>query len=276
MITHWTRFMDDRKYLRNCSEPTLYSYHCAWQACKAWMPTEPVQVTPEVLRTLIIELRRSGLCTISVNSYLRSMNVFLRWVGCPTAPYQIAPQLTPATMTMDQIMTLIQVHSESENERRVALAVAIVADTGLRASEVLAIQKPNVNIEELTILVHLGKGRKDRIVPISKALRRRLLEPVRGGSESLWLFATRAGTPLSYRNSLRDLVALAKRLGVSGPRISWHTIRHSFATNYIRSGGSVTMLQRVLGHTTVAMTMRYVHIQTQDLRDVHDRFTMLR
>ena len=55
----------------------------------------------------------------------------------------------------------------------------------------------------------------------------------------------------------------------------FHTMRHSFAVNYIRAGGDVFRLQRILGHTTLEMTRRYVNLQTEDLQAVHDKLSLL-
>lgn len=89
------------------------------------------------------------------------------------------------------------------------------------------------------------------------------------------VFATRTGTTLSIRNAQRDFGKLLKRLQIDGVRRKIHALRHTFAVNYIRNGGDVFRLQRILGHTTLEMTRRYVNRQTEDLQAVHNKLSLL-
>jgi len=123
-----------------------------------------------------------------------------------------------------------------------------------------------------------GKGRKQRIVPFSfelrKALFRYLAEFTRK-PESL-LLASRNETQLGRRVMLRDVKQACKRLGFAPPVRTLHAFRHTFAVNYLRRGGSVFHLQKVLGHSTLEMTRRYANLVTADLQAVHERVTLLR
>ncbi len=70
--------------------------------------------------------------------------------------------------------------------------------------------------------------------------------------------------------------ASARLWGFEPPRRTLHATRHTFALNYIRNGRDVFRLQRILGHSTLDMTRRYVNLQTEDLQAVHDRLRCLR
>jgi len=85
------------------------------------------------------------------------------------------------------------------------------------------------------------------------------------------LFYSGQGDKLIQRNALRDFKALCKQLSITGVRCSFHTMRHSFAVAYLRNGGDVFRLQRILGHNKLDMTRRYVNLQTEDLQAVHQR-----
>jgi integrase/recombinase XerD len=74
---------------------------------------------------------------------------------------------------------------------------------------------------------------------------------------------------------LRDVKLLCKRLGFNPPTRTLHAFRHTFAVNYIRRGGSVFHLQKVLGHSTLEMTRRYANLITTDLQAVHERVSLL-
>jgi integrase/recombinase XerD len=273
--TKWEEFVEEKKYLTNVTNKTLKHYRYAYGAWSRWLPQDPKDINEAVLKHLVIELQKTGISPITVNTYLRPLKTYLKWLGTSLkVPSLIEPKLTPRIFTPDQVQKLLELHPRGVASRRVALAIAIVADTGLRADEMLELRSDDIDLDGCLLRVRLGKGRKDRLLPISIALRRRLYLYMKGITGPL--FATRRKTVWAYHNSLRDLKEYCKRLNISGPKVSWHSFRHSFATNYIRQGGDVMMLSRILGHTTLAMTMRYVHLQTEDLRAVHDRRTMLR
>ena len=89
------------------------------------------------------------------------------------------------------------------------------------------------------------------------------------------MFSTRDGLKLGRRVVLRDFKLLCGRLGIAPPRRTLHATRHTFALNYVRSGGDVFRLQRVLGHSTLEQTRKYVNLQTEDLQAVHNGLTLL-
>jgi integrase/recombinase XerD len=122
-----------------------------------------------------------------------------------------------------------------------------------------------------------GKGRKQRVVPFSLELRKvlfRYISDYQRKPESL-LLATRNETMLGRRVMLRDVKRLCKRLGFDPPARTLHAFRHTFAVNYLRKGGSVFHLQKVLGHSTLEMTRRYANLVTADLQAVHQRISLL-
>lgn len=89
------------------------------------------------------------------------------------------------------------------------------------------------------------------------------------------VFPTRNGLQYAYRNAIRDYKELCKRLGIEGVRTSFHTFRHTFAVNYVRSGGNVLYLQKALGHETLAMTRRYTELNEGDLTLMHKKTSIL-
>jgi len=149
-------------------------------------------------------------------------------------------------------------------------------DTGCRISEALALRVREIDLDNLLVTLD-GKGRKQRIVPISFALRKalhRYTADLRLNQDQL-LFASRTQTELGRRVVLRDVKLLCERLGFTPPARTLHAFRHTFAVNYLRRGGSVFHLQKVLGHSTLEMTRRYANLVTADLQAVHQRLSLL-
>lgn len=142
-----------------------------------------------------------------------------------------------ATFSQEQVTKLLNYQAKSPTLRRVQVLAAVLLDTGLRVAEALALTKSDVDLDNLLIDVRLGKGRKQRKVPMSLELRRRLYLWLRGAT-GVYVFDTRLGVPLSIRNAQRDLTRLCKRAGITGVRTSPHTLRHTFACVYLSLVGT--------------------------------------
>lgn len=152
----------------------------------------------------------------------------------------------------------------------------LMLDSGMRVSEVIAIEADRIDWLHCTLTV-MGKGRKERLVPFSARTGQALLEYARtraeGAVRSPHFFLGRTGMPLE-RNKIRKLVLqYGKKAGIQGVRISPHTLRHTFAVLYVRGGGDSFSLQEILGHSTLDMTRRYVHLARHDIADQHKKFS---
>lgn len=113
------------------------------------------------------------------------------------------------------------------------------------------------------------------MVPISFELRKVLYKWLARHEYAL-VFPTRQGTRLIQRNLLRELKAVGRQLGVMGVRVSFHTFRHTFAVSYLRAGGNLYYLARILGHSSVKTTERYLEsLGVEDLQAVHDKLSLL-
>jgi integrase len=113
------------------------------------------------------------------------------------------------------------------------------------------------------------------MVPISLELRKVLFRWLARHGYQL-VFPTKHGTLLDKRNLLDGLKTTGERLGVIGVRVSFHTFRHTFAVSYLRAGGNLYYLARVLGHSSVKTTERYLEsLGVEDLQAVHDKLSLL-
>src|SRR6266511_1745426 len=154
------------------------------------------------------------------------------------------------------------------------LAVKILLGTGIRVGELCNLLLEDVEDDEDTMFLKIkrGKGSKFRRVPVSQRLRREIIRYINknrpdGDAPNLLLLAS--GRPVSILAACDLLQRLRRRLGFP---LHAHKFRHTFATEYLRRGGEMERLRRILGHTTYSMVMRYVHLDKNDLgRDFDQR-----
>jgi integrase/recombinase XerD len=188
------------------------------------------------------------------------------------------PQLILPTFTTAQVTRLVNWKPKATVfwQRRLHLLILFLLDTGCRISEALSVRVREIDFDNLLVTLD-GKGRKQRVVPFSFELRRaifRYISDFHRKPDSL-LLATRNETKVGRRVMLRAVKNLCDRLGFQPPARTLHSFRHTFAVNYIRRGGSVFHLQKVLGHSTLEMTRRYANMTTADLQAVHERVSLL-
>jgi site-specific recombinase XerD len=175
MPTRFEEFVEEKKYLANVSDNTLENYKYAYQAWHHLVPEDPKDITEAVLKQAVIAMQKTGITAISVNTYIRVLNTYLKWLGTGLkVPRLIEPEYVPRTFTPDQIQKLLELRPRCSADHRVALALAIIADTGIRAEEMLKLESHDIDLGGCILHVRLRKGRKDRIVLISIPLRKRL------------------------------------------------------------------------------------------------------
>jgi integrase/recombinase XerD len=120
----------------------------------------------------------------------------------------------------------------------------LLLDTGCRIEEALTLERGRVDLENMLLTVN-GKGQKQRIIPFSVELRKVLFKHLREHKFSL-VFCTRDGGRLSYHNMVRNYKKLCAKLKIE--RVSsFHRLRHTFALNYVRSGGGCSTCRSSLG-----------------------------
>jgi site-specific recombinase XerD len=121
----------------------------------------------------------------------------------------------------------------------------------------------------------LGKGNKERLIPIGKHVQRLLwryinrYRPEPALVNRHFLFLTRGGRPLTKDRVEKMMAYYGKKAGLQGVRCSPHTLRHTAAVRFLRHGGDVFSLQRMLGHSSLEMTRRYCELADIDVKRAH-------
>jgi len=264
----------------------------------AGLTTDVAHIGPSEIRAFILYLQQKrcfsdhrftkpqekGLSGHSINCYLRSLRSFWSWlvseeiieaspfarVKIPKAPRKIMP-----TFSNEQIGQLLgTIHTSTPEGYRNQAIILTLLDTGLRVSELTGITLDDLQLEEGTIKV-MGKGNKERLVPMGKKVQRALwhylsrYRPQPEQPKCKLLFLTREGMPLTKDRIEKIMSSYGRKAALSGVRCSPHTLRHTAAISFLRNGGDVFSLQRLLGHSSLEMTRRYCEVADVDVKNAH-------
>ena len=284
LATLFDRFLKERTYLKNVTSATLRWYRIAFKSYRKAIPDDAAPLpTRGTLQEFVIRLRDRGVQPITCNTYVVAMNAFCAWLheeGHAAARVKL-PKLRVERRVLSvldetQMRVMIGYKPSSFGQRRVHLAAMLILDSGLRIAEALGLRNDSVDSDNLVLKV-FGKGQKERLVPFSPELRKRLYRfeqlKAKKGIRSDFLFAGFGGTRWEKRNSNTSLYLMQRKLGL--PMFGWHRLRHTFATHYLRQGGDIVRLSMVLGHSQITTTQRYLHLLTEDLSASHQKVSIL-
>ncbi len=182
------------------------------------------------------------------------------------------PKLLSET-EVDELLTVARTKQGPRGARLLALVELLYA-TGMRVSELVGLPLAAV-ARDPQLLVVLGKGSKERMIPLSDPARAALRDYLAqrpfflaGDSRSTWLFPGRSRQHLTRHRLAQMLKDLAAEAGIAPSRISPHVLRHAFASHLLHRGADLRSLQRMLGHADIATTQIYTHILEERLRQL--------
>ena len=169
---------------------------------------------------------------------------------------------------------------QTTHGRRDRAILEVFYGTGIRLSELVGLNRQDVDIEGESLLVR-GKGNKERLLPLTGLVRRSLLAYLqaspfpaesahRAAEQAAPVFLGRAGKRIS-RRSVQRIVADAIRRTATASQASPHVLRHSFATHLLNAGADLRAVQELLGHSRLATTQIYTHVSMDRARRAYER-----
>lgn len=229
---------------------------------------------------------RSGLSARSLARLISSLKSFYRFlvldgmVKKSPAVNLSSPKTwlsLPKFLTVSEVELLLRQPDEKDiHGIRDKAMLELLYATGLRVSELITLKIKDLNLED-GFLLCLGKGGKERIVPIGNsaagAIRSYLDEarPLLLKKPNTFLFLTRRGSPFTRQGFWKLLKFYAKKADLD-VNISPHILRHTFATHLLERGADLRSVQLMLGHSQITTTQVYTHVSRQQLRRVYDKF----
>ena len=283
---------------KGLAENTVAAYRrdlTLWRAFVADTRTDPAKVKPKDL-TAFLERVRAGRAPASrplspstvarIVVSLRALYRFLAREGRvdsdPTATLGVPKQSRslPKAIHIEDVERLIDLPAPDLLGRRDRAILETLYATGLRISELAALDVDDVDPNEGSVLVRSGKGGKGRVVPMGRQARAAVgdylavsrpelakRQTSRSGAAGAMFLNARGGR-LSRQGCWKILKGYARTAGIED-RVSPHTLRHSFATHMLDAGADIRVVQEMLGHASLATTQVYTLVSDQRLREVY-------
>ena len=227
------------------------------------------------------------LSSATIHGHVRTLRAFFNWLVAeglaqnnPAKDLKL-PKVSRklvSTLSDEEIGAILNTFSLLPSDARNQTLFMLLIDTGLRISELVNLKMDDVHMDEGYLKV-MGKGKKERIVPIGnnaqRALQRYLFRfrPKPNNPVTNNVFLSTSNQPLTENSMKLMFTRLAKRSGVC--RLHAHLCRHTFATRFLINGGDVFSLQQILGHSTLEMVRHYVNLASSHIAIQHQRFSPL-
>ncbi len=273
------------KTAEGVSDITIRNYHQHLHNISKYLDIEqPIAaLSKRDLESMVCGMRAAGLAHNSISTYVRVFRTFLNWCQREgradlTIPNMKDKETVKETYTDEELSLLLEKPKSdcSFAEYRNWVIINFLLNSGCRAATVRNIQNRDVDLGARQIVYRHTKNGKVQVVPLCSQMVSILREymTIRKGEPAEYLFCNQYGEMLS-ENALRFAIAHYNRSrGVE--KTSIHLFRHTFARKYlVDCGGGAFMLQKLLGHSTLAMTKHYCAIYDADISKNYDRFSPL-
>ena len=265
------------------SAHTLDAYRRDLAALAEWVRAEGldlIALQTEPLRAFVASEHRRGLSPKSLQRRLSTCRSFYRWLlrhgrieASPADAIRApkAPRKLPQVLDADEAVRLVELPTDGPLGLRDRAMLELFYSSGLRLSELCVLRWHDLDLDLADGLVTvLGKGRKQRSVPVGSHARHALAawREAQTPANDAPVFPGRNG-PITPRAVQLRLRQLAQRQGLF-KRVHPHLLRHSFASHVLESSGDLRGVQELLGHADIATTQIYTHLDFQHLAKVYD------
>jgi Site-specific recombinase XerD len=269
------RFLDDLR-LRNYSPRTQKTYvSCVFRFARHF-GRSPEQLGVEEVRAFQLHLLDQKVSWSLFNQMVSALRFLYGvtlegTVQVARIPYGKQPKRLPCVLSPEEVHRLLEASPPGFYRTLFQTTYAC----GLRLNEVLHLRVTDIDSSRMVLHVRQGKGDKERLLPLSDRLLKELRVYWRQYRPHGWLFPRHSGKLPIHESSVQKLCRkLVKQVQINKPA-SLHTLRHSFATHLLEAGVDVTTLQKLLGHSNLVTTARYLHVTTDRLQQTPSLLDLL-
>jgi integrase/recombinase XerD len=270
--------MDEAMVLRGLA-PRTREVYLDWVArLVRFCRVTPDRLTTKEVRAFLLDLTQERKLAFSTfNQALNAVRFFFTAVlkqpfALDDFHFQKPPRRLPVVMNDEEVRRLLEGTHSLRDRALFETAYA----TGMRLGEVTRLLIADIDSTRMVIRVDQGKGRKDRYVMLSASLLETLRAYWRQAKPKRYLFPGSGGNrPLSHASAQKAFGRAKVAAGIAKP-VSFHTLRHSFATHLLEDGVNVRTIQTLLGHRSLQTTERYTHVAENYLHQMRSPLDRLR
>lgn len=279
-------FLNYLKFEKRFSQHTLVSYQNDLEQFFRFMVSQfdaiPLEViTASMVRSWLAEMKEEGISSKTINRKISSLRSFFKYqlktgvLSQTPMTTIIAPKVSKRLpmfveqSDMDQLFQYLP-FSDDWRGRTERLVILLFYSTGMRLSELIQLKESQVDISASQVKV-VGKGNKERIIPVSRELVEQLQAYIQDKPERKegvnHLFITEKGKPLQPRTVygfVKEKLSQVTTIQKKSP----HILRHSFATHLMNNGADLNAVKELLGHSSLAATQIYTHNTIEKLKEV--------
>jgi integrase/recombinase XerD len=268
------RFIDDLR-VRNYSPRTIEAYVAGVARFAKHFGCSPELLGSEQLRAFQLHLLEQRASWSQFNQIVSALRLLYRITlrrpdQVPFIPYGKRPKSLPTVLSPDEVLRLL---NAARGRDRMLLQITYAC--GLRLNEVRHLQVRDIDSARMVMHVRQGKGRKDRLVPLSLRLLEQLRTYWHACRPRLWLFpGHKPAEPITDSGIQRRFHKVARQAGLT-KRCSMHTLRHSYATHLLEAGVDLLTLKALMGHNSLHTTAHYLHVSTQRIHQTPSLLDLL-
>lgn len=273
--------------IKKSSNNTVMSYKRDLMKLTSFLQEQGItqfsQVNQTNLNSYILYLEKNQFTPATVSRNIASIKAFYhfmfkeRMVEEDISDILHAPKIEkkmPGIMSMDQVSKLLEQPSgDAPKELRDKAMLELLYATGIRVSELIALQLSDVNLQMGFLICR--DGNKERVIPFGNKARTALivyLESARGAmvqnNDEQVLFVNCFGQPMSRQGFWKLIKYYGQKAGIE-EEITPHTLRHSFAAHLVENGADLKSVQEMLGHSDIATTQIYANLNHNRIREVY-------
>ena len=174
----------------------------------------------------------------------------------------------PNVLSKDEVKSILEAHGNIKHKTMLSL----IYSCGLRRSELIGLKPEDIDSKRMLVLIRQGKGKKDRVVPLSPRILELLRNYYKAYRPKYWLFeGEKPGSSYDERSLSQVLKSAVRKAGIR-KSVSLHWLRHSYATHLLESGTDLRYIQELLGHKSSRTTEIYTHVSTRSIQNISSPF----
>lgn len=235
------------------------------------------EIDVDTINRFLVYGKNRGLSAGTIAGWARTLKRFMNFNQLDVRVEkvkEITKQIKPFTEGQINLLLKAPEKNTFSGLRDYAMMV-LMLDTGVRISEVTGLCRQDINLRAKKIDV-LRKGGRYETLPIGESCTQALKEylpHVDDLPEDKPIFVTVYNNPLNRQTVNKRLKEYAKKMRITGVRVSAHTFRHTFAKTYLMNGGDMESLRKLMGHTTLTMVKKYLNLLAKDMETQHKKYS---